>query len=238
MPIATPNSPSGSSTSRSDRYSQVWLPVASSEANTVPTSRLSWATDDENKVGSISLATRRTSGCENPGLSRGRSPSLPSAGHSTSNCSAPAASTPQARALTGSANFGASHSIAAIMVRLCSTGVAAGSANLPKLFSTEATSAIIEMATRYGNVMRSICAISASFSSPPGVPTAPGANSSASSGAASMPMPATTNTSANSAPAMWSMKSFNAALSPRSRSSLRTGTKAICIEPSAKIRRR
>ena len=148
MPIATPNRPSGNSTSRSDRYSQVWLPVASNDAKMVPTSRLSWATDDENRVGSISFATRFTSGLPKPGFSVGRRPSLPSDGHSTSSCRMPAASTPQASALAGTSKRGASHSIAAITVRLCSTGVTAGSANLPKLFSTEAASAIIEMKMR------------------------------------------------------------------------------------------
>ena len=84
-------------------------------------------------------------------------------------------------------------------------------------------------------MIRSICSISSNL---PGSFTAPGANTAAISGAASMPMPATTNTTENSAPAMWSTKSFSAALSPRSRISFSTGTKAICIEPSAKIRRR
>ena len=56
-------------------------------------------------------------------------------------------------------NRGASQNIAAIMVRLCSTGVNAGSANRPKLFSTEPASAIIEMNTRYGKVTRSIAAV-------------------------------------------------------------------------------
>ena len=66
----------------------------------------------------------------------------------------------QAKAFAGSAKPGASHSIAAITVRLCSTGVTAGNANLPKLFSTEATRAIIEMNSKYGNVIRSMSVMS------------------------------------------------------------------------------
>jgi hypothetical protein len=53
-----------------------------------------------------------------------------------------------------------------------------------------------------------------------------------------MPTATTTSTTAHSAPAMLSRKSLSASLSPRCRSSLNTGTKAICTEPSAKIRRR
>ena len=208
MPIATPKRPSGNSTRRSDRYSQVWLPVTSTEANMVPTSRLSCATEDENSVGTINLATRRTSGWRKPGLSVGRIPNRPNAGHSTSSCRMPATSTPQASALAGSAKRGASHTIAAIITRLCSTGVTAGSANLPKLFNTDATSAIIEMNNRYGKVIRSISTISPNFS---GSSIEPGANRPAISGAASMPMPDTTNTTANSAPAMRSTNSFSAA---------------------------
>ena len=78
-------------------------------------------------------------------------------------------------------------------------GVNAASPNLPKLFSTEAHSAINEMNTRYGKVMRNISAVSANFS---GSSSVPGVNTAAINGAASMPMPATTNTPAANEPAM------------------------------------
>ena len=202
----------------------------------MPTSRFTCATEDENSVGSISLPTLRTSGCRNPIRRRGRRPSRPSSGHSRTSCRKPAISTPQARPIGGTSKRGASQNIAAIMVRLCRTGVNAGSPNLPKLFRIEAASAIIEMKVRYGKVTRSMALAWANFS---GWSTAqPGVNRPATSGASSTPAAATTSTTAHSAPAMWSMKSFSAALSPRCLIAFSTGTKAIAIEPSANTRRR
>ncbi len=58
------------------------------------------------------------------------------------------------------------------------------------------------------------------------------------SGAASMPSPLTSQTTANSAPDTWSRKSLSAARSPDSRIAENAGTKAMANEPSAKIRRR
>jgi len=114
----------------------------------VPTIRLSCATDDENRVGSINVNTRRTPACLKLSRKRGVRPSRPIAGHNSTNCTSPAASTPQASAFGGTLKQGASHNIAAITMTLCNTGVTAGSANCRKLLSTAPASAVIEMNKR------------------------------------------------------------------------------------------
>ena len=94
----------------------------------------------------------------------------------------------------------------------------------------------MEMKVRYGKVIRSISAVSSTgieF-----VPLAKTRKRRAIHGEASQPSAVTTTTVANSAPAMWSMKSCTAASSPFSRSSDSTGTNADANEPSAKMRRR
>ena len=63
MPTETPTSASGSSTKRSDRYSQLTLPTARNEATKVSNSRLTCTTEEPNSAGSMSLATRRSPAC-------------------------------------------------------------------------------------------------------------------------------------------------------------------------------
>ena len=114
------------------------LPATSSDANTVPTSRLTCATEEREQRRQHQLARpcARPGGCR-PSCSRGRRPSRASAGHSNTNCSTPATSTPQASAdgrhVEAAAPATASRRSSP---RLCSTGVNAGSANLRKLLST------------------------------------------------------------------------------------------------------
>ena len=114
----------------------------------MPTSRLICATEEEKIVGSISLNTLRTPGWPKPSRNRGRSPSRPIAGQSSSICAAPPPNTPQASAFSGGATWPASSSMAAITARLCSTGVKAGRPKRRKVLSTPPARAVMEMNAR------------------------------------------------------------------------------------------
>ncbi len=129
-------------------YSQVWLPATSSEAKAVPTSRLICAAEALSTAGPISRRIRRTPGSAGPQRGRGSRPRRASAGTWTSIWIAPAANTPQARAITGTDSSGASHSAAAMIARLCRIGVSAGMAKRLKLLSTPPAMAVIEMKNR------------------------------------------------------------------------------------------
>src|SRR3546814_11200028 len=59
--------------------------------------------------------------------------------------------------------YGASHNIAAIVVRLNSTGFNAGNANWRKLLSTAPASDVIEMNRRNGNKIRNMVVVIAYF---------------------------------------------------------------------------
>src|SRR3546814_1390 len=92
--------------------------------------------------------------------------------------------------------YGASHNIAAIVVRLNSTGFNAGNANWRKLLSTAPASDVIEMNSRNGNTIRNMVVVSAYFS---GSSSVPGAITVTTHGASNMPVPATSSTTANRA---------------------------------------
>ncbi len=158
MPSATPNTPSGSSRKRSASDSHDCEPSVSLAAMRVSSSRLICATDEPNRVGTISVSTLRTPGWRQP--QRGRvSRLMPfSEGSWNSSCRMPAASTaqPSARICFSGVppSRGANHSAPAIMHRLRMTGVSAGIAKRWKLFSAPPASAVNETNNRNGKVRR------------------------------------------------------------------------------------
>ena len=201
----------------------------------VLSSRLTWVTEAPNRVGTISFMILRTPGSAKPQRGRGSNPSLASDGSCTASCSTPAASTPQASAITGSSMKRARPSAAAIIARFISTGLSAGTANRPQVLRMPPASAASEMNSAYGKVIRSIAAAR----SPCGVPAPkPGAKAGMIHGAASTASAVSTISAASRVPATRSTRALTAAWSPRALYSARTGTKAIENEPSAESRRR
>ena len=235
VPSATPNTPSGSSKKRSAWESQLCEPANRNEAITVSSSRLICATDEPNRVGTISRSTRRTSGCDQP--QRGRvSRSIPrSAGSWNSSCSAPAASTAQPSARIDMPISGASHSAPAIMHRLRITGVSAGMAKRLKLFSAPPASAVSETNSRNGKVSRSRSTIRPNLT---GSSAEPGLNTIATCGVKISPSAVTSSSTPPSVPDTLAISVRRSACGRVSLTSVNTGTKAVENEPSANSRRR
>ncbi len=235
VPSATPNTPSGNSRKRSACDSQLCEPAYRNEAITVSSSRLICAIEEPNRVGTISVSTRRTSGWLQP--QRGRvSRSMPrSAGSWNSNCSSPATSTAQPNARIGTSSFGASHSAPAIMHRLRITGVSAGRPKRWKLFMAPPASAVSDTNSRNGKVSRSRCTIRPNLA---GSSLEPGLNSSATCGVKISPSAVTSSKIPPRVPDTRDISARRSACGRVSLTSVNTGTKAVAKEPSANSRRR
>ncbi|MNI45935.1 hypothetical protein D3C73_1003770 [compost metagenome] len=239
VPKATPNTPSGSSRKRSASDSQDCEPSVSLAAMTVSSSRLICATDEPNRVGTISVITLRTPGWFQP--QRGRvSRSMPfNEGSWNSSCSRPAASTAQPRARICFSGVppsrGASHSAPALMHRLRMTGVSAGIAKRWKLFSAPPAKAVSETNSRNGKVRRN-----RSISRPclAGSVSTPLAKTDASCGAKISASAVTSISTPPRVPAVRAISSRSSAWLRVSFTSVNTGTNAVAKEPSANSRRR
>ena len=234
MPSATPNTPSGSSRKRSACDSQLCEPTTSSEAITVSNSRLICATEEPNRVGTISRMIFRTSGWRQPQRGRVNRSSCRNAGNWNSNCRMPAARIAQPIARIGVCSFFDSHSAPAIMHRLRITGVNAGSAKRWKLFSAPPDNAVSETNSRNGKVSRSSSTVSSNLR---GSSIAPGENNTVTCGAKMMPSAVISSSTPPSVPDTRAISSFSCTGVPFSFTSVKTGTKAVENEPSANSRR-
>ncbi len=234
VPSAMPNTPSGSSRKRSACDSQVCEPTNSSAAITVSSSRLICATDEPNRVGTISRITLRTSGCCQPHFGSVSRSSPRSAGSWNSSCSRPAAITAQPSAVIGTVSRGASHSAPAIMQRLRITGVNAGMPNRWKLFSAPPASAVSDTNRMKGKVSRSRSTVRPNFSASD---SAPRLNRVAICGVNTSPSAVTTSSTPPSVPETRAISSFRSACGRVSLTSVNTGTNAVENEPSANSRR-
>jgi hypothetical protein len=195
---------------------------------------LIWATEEPNRVGTISRMIRRTSGELQPQRGTASRSRRRSVGNWNASWRMPASRIAQPMAMIGVCSRGASQSAPPIMHRLRITGVSAGKPNLWKLLSAPPHRAVNETKSRKGNVRRSRLTVSSNLS---GDSTAPGENSAVTWGAKRTPRATTTRSTPPSVPAVRDMSCFRSSCGRVSLTSVNTGTKAVEKEPSANRRR-
>ena len=201
-------------------------------------SRLIWLTETPSSAGTMSKPIRRTpTSCQHArrfNLKRGSRSILCSAWNCSPSCNRPPMITPQARALTGGSNQPWAKSAIPMRLTFSSTGVKAGTENLPQVFNIPAANATIDIKKIYRKVIRVRVTASSNLS---GVSRNPGAERVTMAGAHQMPSRATSSTTAPSKVPVRSIRRRVSSAPRCLRYSPSSGTKAWEKAPSANIRR-
>ncbi len=231
---ATPNTPIGSCMMRNAYHSHDTLPCWSRLAIWVLTSRLSWVAASPIVAGTMSVATRRTPGCQVGRSKRSRKPSDARAGSWKPNWSSPPSSTPIAMArIAGwpsAVQAGISATPNTIMPRLSMVGASAGTANRPRALSIPIAAAASATTGRNGSMTRVSRTVSSIL---PGTLANPAAKARTSHGVVSQPTTHSASSTTSSVDMSWRPRAHASASPRRSRTSVKVGTNADDIAPSA-----